>query len=77
MERAINCDLESKTVPQSSAYILTLQLTRVLCCFDIFLETHMEGEYKTEKPFYKFVRGRNRLRPFKFDSSKGEMYTHY
>ncbi|XP_026467651.1 THO complex subunit 5 homolog [Ctenocephalides felis] len=77
MERAINCDCEKQVAPHNSRYILTLQLIRVLSCFDIFLENHTSFEQNKGKSPNTFVRGRNRLQAYKFEPAVNGMFSHF
>lgn len=77
MERAINCDCEKQVAPHNSRYILTLQLIRVLSCFDIFSENHTSFEQNKGKSPNTFVRGRNRLQAYKFEPAVNGMFSHF
>lgn len=53
---------------------LTVQLQRLRCCFDIYLET--ENLVSKDKIFFNPVRGRTRERPYKYVEIGGGIFTH-
>lgn len=64
IERVVNTDLSvSKDKKQ---YTLSAQMTKLLTCLDILLETTGSSEFPPDKVMFRPVRGRNRVKPYKF-----------
>ncbi|KAI8436874.1 hypothetical protein MSG28_010324 [Choristoneura fumiferana] len=73
IERVINTDwsLEDK---QPS---LTTQMTKLLTCLDILLETTGTSEFPPDKVMFQPVRGRNRVKPYKFIKQGNGIFVQY
>lgn len=63
IERVINTDWGSEDNKQ---YTLSVQITKLLTCLDILLETTGSSEFPPDKVMFCPVRGRNRVKPYKF-----------
>ncbi|RVE50855.1 hypothetical protein evm_004422 [Chilo suppressalis] len=63
IERVINTDwcLEDNKQPK-----LSIQMTKLLTYMDILLETSGSSEFPPDKVMFSPVRGRNRIKPYKF-----------
>jgi THO complex subunit 5 len=62
IERIINTDW----VSGSKIPTLTIQMTKLLTYLDILLETSGSSEFPPDKVMFSPVRGRNRIKPYKF-----------
>ncbi|CAG9786801.1 unnamed protein product [Diatraea saccharalis] len=63
IERVINTDW---CVESSKQPLLTIQMTKLLTYMDILLETSGSLEFPPDKVMFSPVRGRNRIKPYKF-----------
>ncbi|CAK1551153.1 unnamed protein product [Leptosia nina] len=61
IERLVNTDWQ-----KSNMCSLTNQITKLLTCLDVLLETMGTQEFPPDKVMLLLVRGRNRLKPYKF-----------
>lgn len=61
IERVINTDWGS----EERHYTLSAQITKLLTCLDILLETTGSSEFPPDKVMFSPVRGRNRVKPYK------------
>ncbi|KAJ0176562.1 hypothetical protein K1T71_007741 [Dendrolimus kikuchii] len=74
IERVINTDWDTeKTKPGS----LSAQITKLLICLDILLETSGSSEFPPDKVMFHPVRGRNRVKPYKFIKHGNGVFVHY
>lgn len=74
IEREINIHFDELTAKASPNMLLMLQIRRLVMCFDICCECDAveAGEQQTAgKLFERAARGKDRLRPFVFDSTLG------
>lgn len=63
IERVINTDWSAEKKKQCT---LSAQMTKLLTCLDILLETTGSTEFPPDKVMFRPVRGRNRVKPYKF-----------
>ncbi|XP_068633298.1 THO complex subunit 5 homolog [Battus philenor] len=63
IERFINTNWDKEDF---EAHTLSTQITKLLTCIDILLETSGSGEFPPDKVMFRTVRGRNRSKPYKF-----------
>ncbi|KAH9629461.1 hypothetical protein HF086_015791 [Spodoptera exigua] len=74
IERFINTDLGSEDKKQ---FTLSVQITKLLTCLDILLETTGSSEFPPDKVMFFPVRGRNRLKPYKFLKQGNGVFVQY
>ncbi|XP_047990976.1 THO complex subunit 5 homolog isoform X2 [Leguminivora glycinivorella] len=72
IERIINSDWSSEDKPS-----LTTQMTKLLTCLDILLETTGTSEFPPDKVMFQPVRGRNRAKPYKFIKQGNGIFVQY
>ncbi|KAL4715460.1 hypothetical protein ACJJTC_015363 [Scirpophaga incertulas] len=63
IERVINTDFGSEQVKKPT---LSMQMTKLLTYLDVLLETTGSSEFPPDKVMLSPVRGRNRVKPYKF-----------
>lgn len=63
IERVINTDLDESF---GKTRILSSQMCKLLTCVDILLETTGSAEFPPDKVMFTPVRGRNRMKPYKY-----------
>lgn len=63
IERAINTDWGTEGIKQVT---LSTQMTKLLTYLDILLETTGSSEFPPDKVMFNPVRGRNRVKPYKY-----------
>lgn len=63
IERVINTD---QTSEENTLHTLSAKITKLLTCLDILLETSESSEFPPDKVMLCPVRGRNRVKPYKF-----------
>lgn len=63
IERVINTDWD---LEMTKAGPLSAQITKLLICLDILLETSGSSEFPPDKVMFHPIRGRNRVKPYKF-----------
>ncbi|XP_072164006.1 THO complex subunit 5 homolog [Diadema setosum] len=82
MEAEVNIHFGELIGKNTVNHLLTNQLQRLLMCLDVFLETqggrrrdqtasHQQGEFVAEKMYTRMTRGRNRSKPYKYNSLQG------
>ncbi|CAH0585636.1 unnamed protein product [Chrysodeixis includens] len=74
IERVINTDWASDDNKQ---YTLSVQITKLLTCLDILLETTGSSEFPPDKVMFCPVRGRNRVKPYKFLKQGSGLFVQY
>lgn len=72
IERVINTDWGSE-----DQYTLTAQITKLLTCLDILLETTGSSEFPPDKVMFSPVRGRNRVKPYKLLKQASGVFVQY
>ncbi|XP_032517733.2 THO complex subunit 5 homolog [Danaus plexippus] len=56
---------------------LTAQMTKLLTCLDILLETTGSSEFPPDKVMFQSVRGRNRMKPYRFIKQGTGVFVQY
>lgn len=74
IERVINTDWQSTKTRQSS---LSSQILKLLICLDILLETTGSSEFPPDKVMLQSIRGRNRMKPYKFLNQGAGVFIQY
>ncbi|XP_026735108.1 THO complex subunit 5 homolog [Trichoplusia ni] len=74
IERVINTDWASE---ENKQYTLSVQITKLLTCLDILLETTGSSEFPPDKVMFCPVRGRNRVKPYKFLKQGSGLFVQY
>lgn len=74
IERVINTDWASE---DSKQYTLSVQITKLLTCLDILLETTGSSEFPPDKVMFCPVRGRTRAKPYKFLKQGSGLFVQY
>ncbi|XP_072949391.1 THO complex subunit 5 homolog [Epargyreus clarus] len=64
IERVINTDWNTEESLECPT--LSTQMTKLLTCLDILLETSGSSEFPPDKVIFQPVRGRNRIKPYKY-----------
>lgn len=78
IERCINTDwCIDKNSDAKTNISLSGQLTKLLCFMDILLETSGSSEFPADKVMFQSVRGRNRIKPYKFIKDCSGIFTQY
>lgn len=72
IERVVNTDWGSE-----NQYTLTAQITKLLTCLDILLETTGSSEFPPDKVMFSPVRGRNRVKPYKLLNQGSGVFVQY
>lgn len=73
IERVINTDWN----PEDKQPSLATQMTKLLTCLDILLETTGTSEFPPDKVMFQPVRGRNRVKPYKFIKQGNGIFVQY
>ncbi|CAH2096107.1 unnamed protein product [Euphydryas editha] len=74
IERVINTDWQSTEKKQST---LSAQMLKLLTCLDILLETTGSSEFPPDKVMLQSIRGRNRMKPYKFLKQGAGVFVQY
>ncbi|CAH2262836.1 THO complex subunit 5 homolog [Pararge aegeria] len=74
IERVINTDWHASDKGRCS---LSSQIMKLLTCLDILLETMGSPEFPPDKVMLQSVRGRNRMKPYKFLKQGAGAFVHY
>lgn len=74
IERVINTDWDLENSKQCN---LVTQMTKLLTCLDIVLETSGSSEFPPDKVMFHPVRGRNRIKPYKFLKHGSGIFVQY
>lgn len=74
IERIINTDLEQN---ESTHCTLSTQMMKLLTCLDILLETMGSSEFPPDKVMMHPVRGRNRMKPYKYLKQGAGVFIQY
>lgn len=76
IERCVNTEW---CIPEGSKLKITLtgQLTRLLCCLDILLEAVGSSEFPPKKLIFRPVKGRNRIKPYKYLKQGSGVFTQF
>ncbi|XP_049873213.1 THO complex subunit 5 homolog [Pectinophora gossypiella] len=74
IERVINTEWGSE---EKRLHTLSAQMTKLLTCLDILLETSGSSEFPPDKVMMRPVRGRNRVKPYKYLKQGTGVFVHY
>ncbi|XP_041979640.1 THO complex subunit 5 homolog [Aricia agestis] len=74
IERIINTNCGIK---ENMPNMLSAQITKLLTCLDILLETTGTSEFPPDKIMIQAVRGRNRMKPYKYLNQGTGMFIQY
>lgn len=72
IERVINTDWSSE-----DQHTLSTQITKLLSCLDVHLETTGSSEFPPDKVMFSPVRGRNRVKPYKLLKQGSGVFVQY
>ncbi|XP_075978025.1 THO complex subunit 5 [Anticarsia gemmatalis] len=74
IERVINTDVCSE---ENKQHTLSAKITKLLTCLDVLLETLGSSEFPPDKVMFCPVRGRNRVKPYKFIKQGTGVFVQY
>ncbi|CAG5045918.1 unnamed protein product [Parnassius apollo] len=74
IERILNTNWDEEI---SGMHTLSAKMTKLLTCIDILLETTGSIEFPPDKVMFRPVRGRNRMKPYKFIKQGAGLFVQY
>lgn len=77
VERCVNTDWCLSDDQQKKKITLAGQITRLIACLDILLEAVGSSEFPPEKVMFRAVKGRNRVKPYKFLKHGSGVFVQY
>lgn len=75
IERVVNTDWAG--FKDKKQYTLSAQMTKLLTCLDILLETTGSSEFPPDKVMFRAARGRNRVKPYKYMKQGTGVFVQY